>query len=715
MPQPKGLLFVDEGQKLNMKNLVQKIGILLAFSSAFTMLNAQQIRLPNGAYVDRDFSRPLLVPEAKRSEEFIPPSPHKNEAGRADKASESVSDPVPSNATIPDVELLPSPNAVKLNQDPAAVASPEAPVVPTAPIGQADGASDTSDLFSDTSTVASESIPMVSSEDVIETVVLSPPKWNDGGTVSSSSGTKAIPQPPRSRLSSSKKPPLIRVAPKAPALKSQALNSPSSVPSSEAYPDPDSYIPRPSEPLIGDVPIIKSRPLIVPSAASPAPPASPAPSAPVTPRFVPSAPSAENPRVTNPAVPPRSDSRPSATITRPSVTAPAPSADEGSVTLLGNGLLKMKAGEADSAISIFRQILQVEPSNDRARIELAAALYKKGDYDEATQQFNKVMANRPPRGVQLNIQNYLDKMESQGKRTVLSASFYAGGFHDDNINIGPSSDRIDISPLSIGDAIIDSVELGEDALPGETFGVSLGLQAGITHDFGERQNWLGFVSANYLQNLHDDFEGFETSMTGASVGLRRSQKNSLLNLPAHYRHLRLDDEQLLDMAGINPGYIWKMGDDFLLSSFLIAEARSYDNFPERDSGYYELSQVLQRIIKGGHSVSLGLAGFQENADTEMFSNSGWRVMFNANIRLLEAGKTSLVGSASYGEKEFDQPEPLSPAKREDEQVKLGLGIQSYLLKNTRFDVGYSHINNGSTFGLYDFEKNKVSVGVTQSF
>ena len=401
------------------------------------------------------------------------------------------------------------------------------------------------------------------------------------------------------------------------------------------------------------------------------------------------------------------------------VSLDSPALDGGTadpVDLVGKGLLKMKQGDPFRASDYFRRAVQADPGNDRARLELAEACYRAGKFEEATRYFNEVLANDPPPAVARNVNRFLDRIYNRPSiPTGFTTRLHVGAFSDDNINVGPSDASIEISPVQIGDAIIDSVDVAEDAQPGDTRGLSLGLDISWVEDIGEVGGWQGVAQLAYGETLLEDLEEFETQIGTLSLGIRRPQSSGLLDLPVTFRDIRLDRDELIRSVGLVPSYVHGISKIQSLTSLGKLERRDYA-IHDRDSVYGELSEVYtHQWSDNGPVFSLGLAVFAENAESDSYSYLGWRARAGSSVPLHPQNRLVAYLAATYGEKRYDELEVLAPGKRDDEFLQLGAGIRGSLLKNTILDLGYHYTDNQSSFGLYEYDKSRISLGLTQVF
>ena len=93
-------------------------------------------------------------------------------------------------------------------------------------------------------------------------------------------------------------------------------------------------------------------------------------------------------------------------------------------------------GKTSIAIALLRQMLSIDPTLHRPRLELARLLYLHGDYEAAKIHFEYVLAADTPKEVRSNIQHFLKAM-----RINVKPSFYASVEVVQDTNPTSSSDE----------------------------------------------------------------------------------------------------------------------------------------------------------------------------------------------------------------------------------------------------------------------------------
>lgn len=98
------------------------------------------------------------------------------------------------------------------------------------------------------------------------------------------------------------------------------------------------------------------------------------------------------------------------------------------------GICYARTGEFKLASSRFRQALDVDPANVKARFYLGCCLRELGMYDEAIEAFETVLVHNPDhRGALLNRISAFREMQLSGVRNSALLGYVADGKHPNGV------------------------------------------------------------------------------------------------------------------------------------------------------------------------------------------------------------------------------------------------------------------------------------------
>ncbi len=371
------------------------------------------------------------------------------------------------------------------------------------------------------------------------------------------------------------------------------------------------------------------------------------------------------------------------------------------------GLTCFARGDYSRARLAFDRTLQINPVNDRARLELAKVYFTTGEFGLARNEFMVVLNHNPPENVKSNIQYYLDVIRKGIKRWGFSCQIAAGGFRDNNANLGPDSDIVSITPIVSPIGILTEMTTQD---PVETDGTFGSISLTQTYDAGAPKNWILVGTESYYQNWVGSQNNYENMFAQFTLGPRRLTARTSLHLPVTIGHITSGHEQLVNMYGINPTYLriyGKSGETECLSAIRI-ESRDYKEFDDRDGIYMALNESVTRTIgRTGLSVSLIASLFNDRTEEKIYQYSGGSLGTGVDLKLQSNAR--IYGRAKYTKTTYAEKELLALEKREDDQWQFTAGTTMLVGAQFGLDLNHQVTDNRSTFGLYQYDRNVTTL------
>jgi len=372
------------------------------------------------------------------------------------------------------------------------------------------------------------------------------------------------------------------------------------------------------------------------------------------------------------------------------------------------GISALAAGKYSHALFAFERVLMQDPDNARARLELARTYYRMGHYELARQNFEKVQGNDPPERVEANIDKYLSSIKLRLKKWEVSGDFALSGFHDDNVNYGPSS--------AIIDSDVGELEVVSNSLPKKVFGASAVGRAELSYDLGDRQYWSALVNVNAYNNWLEEAKEQEIMFYGAGARLRRAGPDTLIDLPVRVDRLIYGHDPLVNIFGIDPALIWVLSPSWVSITRAAIEYRDYLDDSGRDGPYYRMGEMVKKYFgQGRHYVSLQAQGFYDRANVPGFENYGWDSSLGVDLTVLEP--LSLYGVAQYRWMRYKEElyPDLQDTPREDDQFQLVVGTVWKQASGWGVNFTYRYVKNNSNFDLYTYDRNVFTLSSFYQF
>lgn len=381
---------------------------------------------------------------------------------------------------------------------------------------------------------------------------------------------------------------------------------------------------------------------------------------------------------------------------------------------LAYALSAKKAGKYSHAALALDRVLVLQSGNLRARLELADAYFLMQQYELAREQFNTVLAAQPPEGVRENINRYLRNMDRLERDWLFSVRADAGGFHDDNVNVGPADALISIAPIRSGSLWIDTLAVDPESKPQEAWGVYGSLNAAAEAEMGRKGFWKGYGWLGAYQSVLDDHNEYEMGYYNAAVGLKHEGARHVLQLPLRLEYVQRGHEGLARIGGMCPSLVYALYPRLYLLTQGTFEYRDYVH----DSDYTGANGTLGETVSWfwGHarnSVALGVRAIRDDAREEVYANWGAEGSLSADYRILS--RTTLYGLLQERWSKYDERPPLAADDRDDRQCIISCGVNQQINERWNVDFSYRFTRNNSNFDLYTYERNVFTVNTSCMF
>ena len=363
------------------------------------------------------------------------------------------------------------------------------------------------------------------------------------------------------------------------------------------------------------------------------------------------------------------------------------------------GQCKAGQGKFTEARRAYKKLVDLDPTADQVRAEIAATYHAEGRVSEARAAYQDVLDSNPPPGVRGNIERAMAALDG---RKPWYARVSMGAIYDSNVRSGPS-DR-DITAFGLPFSLSDS-SLEED---------SVGFFASALGGFSQPLNphWrLSYQgSVNHRDYENDDFDTQTASLAAGPVFQRDALSFALLPRVsgqtfggALYR--------LTYGSDISAGYA--LNDSWGVEASSGIQGQDYFTTTGRDG-------FLAYGFAGlNYSLSLGQlsTGYQirsEEAEDEVNSNlaHGPRIAWRGNTKWLR-----YYLAYQFTRTEYDAPEPIFAVTRTDDTHTLdataSLPLFASEIPGLALDLGYSYYDNSSNVPLNTYDRHISTLGVSK--
>jgi len=374
-------------------------------------------------------------------------------------------------------------------------------------------------------------------------------------------------------------------------------------------------------------------------------------------------------------------------------------------------------GRYPHAMAALERILLARPDDISVRVFLARCYFMQHRFDLARKHLEDVLEDTEDRRTVDTVRGYLNVIDRLTRRKGWYFSVATGLMHDSNVNVGPDSDIISIAPVSLDGYLFESLEVGEDSLPVEATGAFVFSSLTVLTEVGRAGRWQWLANGAAYHTFLEGASEYQMFYLGAAAGPRYMRESHLFELPVRLSYLGRGGESLVNIYAFSPAWVAALGRGskwhvHVRSSF---EYRDFTDLDYRDGPYVAAGPGVTRFIgRKGHSVTADMEVQREEADTSSYRNTAVDAGVGARIRL-GLGMTTTV-AARYRLSRYDKiGSLLEKEKREDSQYRLSAGLTKTMGDGWTVEGRAQVTDNGSTFGLYEYNRWQATLSTTYSF
>ncbi|MDD4871254.1 MAG: ankyrin repeat domain-containing protein [Kiritimatiellae bacterium] len=358
----------------------------------------------------------------------------------------------------------------------------------------------------------------------------------------------------------------------------------------------------------------------------------------------------------------------------------------------------------------FERVLQKNPDNGRARVELARCLMGLGQDAAAKKEFKKILTTNPPAEVKRKIKALITEMEKKVKRWQFSGRVDVMAFDDDNVNVGPDSERISIAPIIFGSQSIDELTVQQTSQPAKSKGYAGSIFAGAVYDAGDPGKWGWGTTAAYYQNQLNDRSQNESLFYQCDTGARYLADRRYWEAPLRVAHISTGNKSLVNMYGIHPAFMYAYGPsgEWRLGTLTSFERRDYSTLDDRDGVYVSAGEMIRHYFgEKKHSVIIGVFLSHDFTKADVYEYNGLEWQFGTEIKL--PWQTIAYGRIRNMTSNYAGKELLAPSDRKDTQRQYMMGLSKMITSRWGVDVNYQVTDNTSTFTLYQYDRHVATL------
>ncbi len=373
----------------------------------------------------------------------------------------------------------------------------------------------------------------------------------------------------------------------------------------------------------------------------------------------------------------------------------------GRITFL-KGLVLLKEGKSDEAISALKRAKEIDPSlSQAADLQMAMIYAKQKKFVQARDSLRAVISINPTSDTADFARAYEDAF-TRGIRTYKPWSATAGIAYrfDDNVVLKPST----VVPGALITGQRDSSVI-----------TTLGFNyAPLLSD-----PWS--INAQYYFYADTHFSQHKADLLYQTVAVTPAYRfqNGAITLPVAYSHVWLDDRQYASVTAAKPtvsfmflpNHIGQFSVEYARREMLISAVNANE---ERDANIYLLSPGYIYSFSGGKGVfNLKYEFFREDAEGRNWENTGNRVTLGLLMPVVNKLSLTFLGDVCL--QHYDHTHSLFGVRRRDKTYLGSAGIIYEVFKGFNLNFQYSHTRADSNVAVYDYKRNEYTIGAQYTF
>lgn len=385
-------------------------------------------------------------------------------------------------------------------------------------------------------------------------------------------------------------------------------------------------------------------------------------------------------------------------------------------------LAAMEAGDPNQGIFALERVLTVHPDSRRARLELARAHFRLGDYGRARSEFRRVLETDPPPKVEQRIRAHMDAMDAREQRRGPQwAGWVEGGVgYDSNVKSGPDEFLLD--------AQLFTVRVEEAEADGDRY-ASLGAGARGRIPLEEGRAVYGRAELGTVRHL--DLGDYDNTVLDAAGGYQWGGPRYRVRTGLEAGSYRLDGDAYQDRYGVAASGRYRSPAGWGTGAFLRLRRLDYADSNTRDSDFSLLGVTGEQSLPLAWQPRLATSVLV-GAERPTASGEAARARAHRDLRGLNLGLTlrpradltarlglrALMSEYDEGETFFEESDllPTEELPARDETLRSAdLLVHWEPAPGWRVTPSIRYSANDSNVDIYEYRRTRYEVALRYTF
>ena len=402
------------------------------------------------------------------------------------------------------------------------------------------------------------------------------------------------------------------------------------------------------------------------------------------------------------------------------------------------GVAALDSGKPDRATIAFERVLAVNPNFAGARLDLARAYFAMGSDDMAKNEFEIVLAQKPPEPTAAVIKKYLEVIDERQKDKIQQVSAYLemSMGHDDNITAA-TPDNIGGVAGILGMTKVDFITIAPSYQPtGSSLhyaGMYTGVSGGVDFNrlVSEANGISIFDGADVKQRVYNNVSPMNNLSLDTRAGVAIASGDNSYRLTGTFGQYRQSGfiagtNSFRDTAGLSAEWRRSFGArDQMTWSLGVSQPR-YLTTATQDTRQTSLNASWLHVFEGS-TTPLIFANVNRSVDRALQpvnvatgANMGrTNTGVLAHFQFTPLADTDFFLSGGLTVRHDDSPGARSPGLADfyarDETQSLSLGVTTRPWKKWTIKGSVALTNNRSNLSLYQYRRNDSSVSLRRDF
>ncbi|MCX5705376.1 MAG: hypothetical protein NTZ92_04910 [Candidatus Omnitrophica bacterium] len=366
------------------------------------------------------------------------------------------------------------------------------------------------------------------------------------------------------------------------------------------------------------------------------------------------------------------------------------------------GLVLMKGDQDDEAIAAFTKAKELEPAlAQQCDYQIGIVYMKKKNFVDAKKIFKDTIVYNPASTMGGMARQYLDALDRREQVTKpFKFNFAVGWQYDDNVTLKPDDSTITTSVSGQSDSR-------------EVYAFNTEYNHTFNDTFSIRGMWQSYYSDQNKLSFYDMFSN--NFIIQPNVNL----KNSFLSFPFSYNYIYVDSRSYLSTWSSSTVYNRMFGKENMAQGSFTYQKKDYRWSPSTDDddrGGNNFVGSLGWFLF--YSKNLGYLNVRYTYNKEVTAGNNWdyygnRGTITALIPMFE--KFNLTLSADALNQKFLNTNTAYLTKRKDTVYTFAAILSYKILKDSEFQLQYTHVKDNCNISVYEYERNIYGAGFNFRF